>query len=171
MNAELQERIAYLERELVSVKLQLACAKSSEDHLKLGLVKARLALAKAMGGNVLTSHFESSPPDCVVNKPTMLQIDDPANPLSRKTSRDELASYRPRKAPHTNMFLNPSSCASTTNLFAKVDEPLHRSTDVDSRGGGALSLRRPTKPTNNSSSSRADRLNPNSCASGLNLQL
>ena len=158
------------------MKLQLACARSSEDHLKLDLAKTRLALAKATGGNVSTSHSESSRLLCAINKPTGLQNVDPAIPLSRKSSRDELTSYRPRKAPHTNRYLNPSSCASALNLFDEI----YPSTDDDSRGGDALSLRRPNRLNPNSCASGlnlqmqsfalgSDRLNPNSCASGLNL--
>ena len=160
MNAGLQERIVHLERELVSAKLQLACAKSSEDHLKLDLAKTRLALAKATGGNVSTFHTESSRLDCAITKPTRFRNVDSANLLSRKSSRDELASYsdRLRKAPHTKRLLNPGSCSSALNLFAEIDPPQNRSTDV-SRGGGALSLH------------RSNRLNPNSCASGLNLMV
>jgi hypothetical protein len=164
---QLQERIASLERELVSTKLQLACAKSTEDSLKHQLAKMRLALSKATSSNVPASHSASSRADDAENDSSGLHRHNNAiievpigNPLSRKKSGDDLDVHRPRKV---KKVLNPGSCASALNLYAEFDAPLHPSPEVDSRVGGELSLRRPV------CNSRADRLNKNSCASALNL--
>lgn len=164
---QLQERITSLERELVSTKLQLACAKSSEDSLKHQLAKMRLALSKATSSNVTASHSESSRADGAENDSsglhrlnfTIIKVPT-ANPLSRKKSGDDLDVHRARKA---KKALNPGSCASALNLYAEFDAPLHPSPEVVSHGGGELTLRRPA--CNNS----VDRLNRNSCASALNL--
>ncbi|KAL3777555.1 hypothetical protein ACHAW5_010813 [Stephanodiscus triporus] len=89
-----------------------------------------------------------------------------ANPLSHKKSADMLLLHRPQEATHTDKVINPGSCASAHNLYAKITAPLQPSTEVvDSRGGDAFSLRRPTN------SIKSDRLNPNSCASGQKNEL
>lgn len=162
-DVQLQERISNLERELVSTKLELACAKSSIDSLEHQLAMKTSALLKATGS-------ESPHADGAVNDLRSLRnvthtiIEVPlSNPLSRKKSGDELLLHRPQKVPHTNKIINPGSCASALNLFAEIVAPLNPSTEFDSRCEDALTLRR---PTNNI---RSDRLNPNSCASGLNL--
>ena len=167
MNAELLERIASLERGLCSTKLQLACAKSSEDSLKFDLAKMRVALSKATSSNVAASHSESARADGAENdrsKPRNIYqaiIEVPTgNPLSRKKSGDDLDVHRARKV---KKVLNPGSCASALNLFAEIDAPLQRST-FDSHGASMLSLHRTTK-------NRSARLNPNSCASALNLRV
>jgi len=167
---QLKERIADLERELVSTKLQLACAKCSIDSLEHQLAITSSSLFKATSSKVTASHSDTSRADGAENDRSILHYVDyavievpTANPHSRKTSGDDLDVDRARKAPHTKKVLNPGSCASALNLFSLIDAPLSPSSEVDSRNGGALSLRR---PTNNN---RTDRLNPNSCASGLNL--
>lgn len=144
---QLQERITSLERELVSTKLQLACARSTEDSLKHQLAKMRLALSKATSSNAPASHSASSRADGAENDSSGLHrlnyaiIEVPTgNPLSRKKSGDDLDVHRPRKV---KKVLNPGSCASALNLYAEIDAPLHPSPVVDSRGGGELSLRRP----------------------------
>ena len=167
MNAELLERIASLERGLCSTKLQLACAKSSEDSLMFDLAKMRVALSKATSSNVAASHSESARADGAENdrsKPRNIYqaiIEVPTgNPLSRKKSGDDLDVHRARKV---KKVLNPGSCASALNLYAEFDVSLHPLPEVDSGFGGELSLRRPA--CNN----MVDRLNRNSCASALNL--
>ncbi len=167
---QLQERIADLERELCSAKLQLVCAKSSLDSLEHQLAMTTLALFKAARSNATASHSESSRANGAESDRSSLHrlnyatIEVPTrNPLSRKKSGDDLVIYRKRKTPCTKKVLNPGSCASALNLYAEVDALLHPSSEVDSRGGGELSLRRPTYIN------RVDRLNMNSCASGLNL--
>ncbi|KAL3775207.1 hypothetical protein ACHAW5_002768 [Stephanodiscus triporus] len=155
-----QERISNLERELVSTKLELACAKSTIDSLEHQLAMKTSALLRA-------TCSESPCADGAVNDLRSLRsniIEVPSsNPFSRKKSGDELSLQRPRKAPHTNKIINPGSCASALNLFTEIVAPLHPSTEFDSRCEDALTLRRHTNTI------RSDRLNPNSCASGLNL--
>lgn len=107
----LQERIAFLEKELVETKLQLAQAKSSEDKLKLELARVRSsALAGATpsradmgttGRNNESKRKSSSSNSKVVSVPT-------ADAFSRKKAR--------RARP-----LNPGSCSSALNLMALVD--------------------------------------------------
>ena len=164
---QLQERIASLEWELVSTKMQLACAKSSEDSLKHQLAKMRVALSKATSSSVTASYSESSRADAAENGRSDLHrqyhaiIEVPTgNPLSRKKSGDDLDVHRAR---NVKKVLNPGSCASALNLYAEFDVSLHPLPEVDSGFGGELSLRRPA--CNN----MVDRLNRNSCASALNL--
>jgi hypothetical protein len=165
---QLQERITDLERELVSTKLQLACAKSSicslEDHLAM-----TRALFMATSSNVTTSHSESSRLDGTENDRNTLNDanhdsigDSTTNPFSREQIGADLDFHRAWKAPHTKKISNPGSCASALNLFAKSDA-IHPSADVHSLGWGTLSHRRPA------SNHMADRLNLNSCSSGLNI--
>ena len=125
---QLQERIASLEWELVSTKLQLACAKSSEDSLKHQLAEMRVALSKATSSYVTASYSESSRADGSENGRSDLHrqyhaiIEVPTGkPLSRKKSGDDLF-HRARKV---KKVLNPGSCASALNLYAKVNASLH----------------------------------------------
>ncbi|KAL3816321.1 hypothetical protein ACHAXA_008392 [Cyclostephanos tholiformis] len=137
-NSQLLERIADLEQELISTKLQLACAKSSIDSLEHQLAITSSALLRAT----------PPPKAAAIVVPT-------ARPFSSsKTGGDETeSSCRPRKAMRT---LNPSSCASALNLFSEIKDPPRRLSSLDSSDRCDLFLR------------RSSVLNPNTCASGLN---
>jgi len=153
-NSQLLERIADLERELISTKLQLACAMSSIDSLEHQLAIKSSALLKATTSDNTNTDALPPPRAATMVVPT-------ANPfLSSKTCGDEMdSSRRPRKAMR---MLNPGSCSSALNLFTEIKGPPRRlsTADGDSRDGGhALCLNRGT----------AGRLNKNSCESGLNL--
>jgi hypothetical protein len=153
-NSQLLERIADLERELISTKLQLACAMSSMDSLEHQLAITTSALLKAKTSD--NSNTDAPPPPLAATK-----VVPTANPFSSsETGGDDMdSSRRPRKAMR---MLNPGSCASALNLFSEIKDPPRRlsTADGDSRDGGhALRLSRGT----------AGRPNENSRASGLNL--
>ena len=145
------KRITDLERELVSLKLELACAKSYADNLRLQLAKSS-DLAKTTCSN--DHHLESSPVIGAENGFWPM-----FHPLSLKMSCNESAVNRAQKV------LNRGTCHFTLQLFEKIDSLLHPPTEVDSRGWSMLSLRRTT--TDNIE----DRLNQKTYASDLNLQL
>ena len=92
--AALEARIASLEEELIQTRLQLACAKSSEDNLKLEHAKA-------------TTNEGSRAGDKRVHKGITLTVPT-QDPFSRK-----------RKHPK----LNPASCASGLELLGGLSQP------------------------------------------------
>jgi hypothetical protein len=144
------KRIADLEQELVSSKLEFACAKSYEDCLKLQLEKMRHALAKAASSNVTASLRLEAPIALKLDLQSLLA------PLSPK----KICAY----AHHANEVLSRGTYRLTLELFDQFDSLIHPSTEVDSRGWGKLS---PRRPNNNKSS---DRPNGKPCPLGLKPQ-
>jgi len=140
----LQEQISFLRKELVETRLQLACAKSSEDILKLELATIKSADTNApsntytcsfganeAAGNNENTHQESTPE--ITSVPT-------ADPMLRtKVHRTRTTSTK---------VLNPNSCSSGLNLLLGLES-----------NGSLASLQRAMRTV----------LNPNSCASGLNI--
>lgn len=146
------KRIADLERESVSSKLELAYVKSYEDKLKLQLWNMNSNLAKTTCSNAATSHhLEASSVIGAENDCWPLFY-----PLSLKMSCVESA------VNHAHKVLNRDF---TLQFLDKIDSLLHPPTEVDSRGWSMRSLRRTT--TDNIE----DRLNQKTYASDLNLQL
>ena len=92
--AALEARIASLEEELSQTRLQLACAKSSEDNLKLELSKA--------------ANNEESRTGCKRVHKSITHTVPTKDPFSRK-----------RKHPK----LNPASCASGLELLGGLSQP------------------------------------------------
>ena len=82
--AALEARIASLEEELSQTRLQLACAKSSEDNLKLELAKA-------------TTNEESIARDKRVHKSTTHTVPT-QDPFSRKRKHPKLTQPRAHRA-------------------------------------------------------------------------
>lgn len=170
----LQERVASLERELVETKLRLACARSSEDQLKLELKQTSSALAAATSGDGAASSRQGGAlpdfADEIFQSRSNLLAVSTADPFSRKKV------HRARR-PAAKQVLNPGSCSSALNLLALASQgsvqSLRRAAAATSAvpdssvrdlftlaaaGGSASSLRR-SRP----------RLNPGSCASGIDL--
>ena len=160
------ERIAFLEKELVETKLQLACAMKSIDMLKLRLTGMRSADVETTGtsntnrcallccandgtvGNNANTHQENPTKSTHVptsmNTPTSVPT---SNPFSRKRKVDRVKRARLART-SANKVLNPGSCSSGVNLLVLAQFESNSS---------LMSLH------------RAATLNPNSCASGLNL--
>jgi hypothetical protein len=156
LSPQLLERIAELERELISTKLKLACALSSIDNIEHELaIKSSALLRATMSDNNNTT----APPllgEITIVVPT-------ANPFpSIKTGGDEMtSSCRRRKA---NMMLDPSSCASALAMSSEIKDSRSRleTADSDPReriGSASFSFSR----------GPSCHLNKNSCASGLYL--
>lgn len=157
----LQERIASLEKDLIETRLQLACAKSNEDYMRLELTNMSTALARATAspsacttsslfgaavGNESSCHHS-------INVGTTMIVPT-SNPIQRKTKNGEVRVHRARRT--SSKALNPGSCASGLDLLALAQ--LNPQTSMAS----SSSFLHRSKKTKTS-------LNPNSCASGLNL--
>jgi hypothetical protein len=148
----LQERIAFREKDLVEKRLQLACAKSSEDILKLELARMRSADAKATSNKSTSSLFGANEGAVGKNEDTHQENTakifsvPTTDPFSRKKNAYKV--HRGRRT--STKALNPGSCSSGMDLLALAQL---------GSNGSLSSLHRARRVV----------LNPNSCASGLNL--
>jgi hypothetical protein len=141
-NSQVLERIADLERELISTKLQLACAMSSIDSLEHQLAITNTSLLRAKNRDNDNSNDAAAAPPFTLREASV--VVPTANPLaslpSSKTGgggydTDSSSRGRPRK--HMRK-LNPSSCASGLNLFSEIKKAPRRLSMADgnpSRGG------------------------------------
>lgn len=164
---QMQERIASLEKELVQTNFELACARSSEENLKLELAIVR-------SGNSATSLAFDDNESAAFSEALVVPTTDP---FSRKKARRRRLTNTPtnrpnvRTVPTSDPFsrkkaqrarrlsakaLNPGSCASALNLLALASQD---SLLALAAQGSAASLR----------GSGGGGLNPGSCASGINL--
>jgi len=142
---ERDARIAFLERELVETRVQLAEKKSSEDTLKLELSKANLALSKL------------NSPSNVANVST--------SELSRICAEDGEVLQRIAPENHTELQQLLRDIDQTEGNTIRLPLGQHISPSRSRlRGGGSVSSSR--KRTNVQSSGN---MNPGSCASGLDL--
>eukprot|EP00581_Thalassiosira_minuscula_P033474 CAMPEP_0183769032 /NCGR_PEP_ID=MMETSP0739-20130205/20402_1 /TAXON_ID=385413 /ORGANISM="Thalassiosira miniscula, Strain CCMP1093" /LENGTH=269 /DNA_ID=CAMNT_0026008505 /DNA_START=77 /DNA_END=883 /DNA_ORIENTATION=+ len=168
----LQERIAFLERELVDARLQLACSKASEDHLKLQLsrMKSGTTNAKTMDVDCRAARID----DCDSSQENIVQNSQQfyiatGDPVVKDSPQGNIQEnlqqiYIPTGAPvfrkkvdrvhrarrMSSKTLNKNSCASGLNLLTLSQK----------ESSGSLMSR---------CFSKRSALNPNSCASGLNL--
>mmetsp|Transcript_36163 Transcript_36163/g.77995 ORF Transcript_36163/g.77995 Transcript_36163/m.77995 type:complete len:235 (+) Transcript_36163:288-992(+) len=134
----MQERIHFLENELVETRLKLACAKSSQDYLSLELVK--------MKSNENNAHLQQKDGTrSIVAVPT-------CDPFLRETKKNTKKIPLKRRMP--SKPLNPGSCSSAMNLMALAQL---------GSNGSMLSLH------HHNAKKKKSTLNPNSCASGLDL--
>jgi hypothetical protein len=145
--------IAELEWALVSLKLELAYAKSYEDILKPLLTKMSLVLAKTTCSNNTTSHHLKASPAIGAENGFWPLFCPPS------LSCDKLVVNRAQKV------LNQGTCHFTLQLFNKINLLLHPPTGVDLRGWSILLLRGTTTDT------IEDCQNQKTYASDLNLQL
>jgi len=98
----MQERINFLENELVETRLKLACAKSSEDYLSLELTR--------MKSNENNAHRQQQDSTRSIDAvPTF-------DPFLRKTKKNTNKVPHKRRMPSKS--LNPGSCSSAMNLMA-----------------------------------------------------
>ena len=175
---QLQDRIAFLERELIEARLQVAVAASSEDFMRLKLTKmsAELAMAKEDNKNLRSaspSHDldAADEDDAIIGNQNVLghhhNINDSINvPTTNPFLRKSRVHRAGRQM--SGKVLKKGSCSSGINLLALAQ--------LDPQGGSmsslsSLGLQRPTRPMMNGARRNGSSgvLNPDSCASGLNL--
>lgn len=178
----LQERVNFLENELVSTRMELACSRSNEDHLRMQVSKLSAALAakdlqprRISEGEDLDEASSSSDEDLLMDEEYAAShrnlllnhvIGDTykvptANPFLTRRNPDgtKVAPHRARKT--SCKALNPGSCSSGLDLLALAH--VESSGSLTSAAASAMfGLTRPKK-------AGVSALNPNSCASGLNL--
>jgi len=139
--AALQERVVYLEMELVKTRMQLACARSSHDNLEVENTNMRSLLGieeGALRSNENTTQANNS-------QTRSITVPTAGGPFSPENI-------------HTSKILNPGSCSSALDLLGMSQIDSINSTDsMDS----TLDHNTRIMPV----------LNPNSCSSGLNLIL
>lgn len=167
---ELEERIAFLEKELIETRLQLANARDSEECLKLEVSK----LSRSNKANC-SSSYPSSEEDWLLpagdeNRYVVVSTDDPFSRNSsssnkKNASSDKKQVHKARRT-STKTSLNPGSCSSGLNLLAMASLPPSMPSNVSM--SSLLGLQRPPR---GGGGSRRNLLNPNSCSSGLNLLL
>lgn len=144
------ERIAFLEKELVATRMQLAAAKDTEDRLTLELKRAKSALLQATE--------KKSPPPSALSGPSQVSLED-ADDSGAKV-RDE-----PRSSPKNSPKLAPLKVPSN---LGDIQVPLGQKLSQYGVKSAPLSRKR-SKLEMNPSESTWHNLNPASCASGLNL--
>ena len=113
------ERIKFLEEELVATRMQLALAKRSEDSLKVQLSNTRKQLESAKGNtntNVPSIPLKSS------------QNTAPSPFLHTKKKSIKTIKCALKTAPKKKKVLKPNSCASALDLMAYAS--LSSATDV-----------------------------------------
>jgi hypothetical protein len=147
--------IADLEWELVSLKLEVACAKSYEDNLMLQLANMSSDLAKSTCSyNTTSHHLEPAPVIGAENDFWPL-----LHPPSLKMSCVKSTVNRSQKV------LNQGTCHNTFELFHNMVSLRHPLSEVDSCGWSMPSLCRTT------TENIEDSLNHKTYASDQNLQL
>lgn len=169
---ELEARIAFLEKELIETRLQLANTRESEECLKLEVSKLR----RSSKANVGSSSPHCSPEEDYLlsagdeNRCVVVSTDDPFshNSSSKKyTSSDKKQVHKARRT-SAKTSLNPGSCSSALDLLAMAD--LSPSMQSNASMSSLLGLQRPQRG-GGGGGSRRNLLNPDSCSSGLNLLL
>lgn len=163
-NNTLQEQIIYLKNQLVVAKLELTCARRSEEMMKFELTKMRSTVANRDIVN---------PPPSAALRATVDANGAVGTRKTRQYTAGDKISVPTASGRRSSMkkSLNPSSCSSGIYLMGLGRLPTSSSLYRLKKAGSSYRSKQNLSSTLTSARKDVERpkLNPNSCASGLHL--
>ena len=138
---DLEERIIYLEKELIETRLQLACARDAEECLKLKVAKLSRNCNKVKNHSFSRDHEDWLLSPGEENRFAVVSTNDPfsLSSHSKKYTSEKKQVHKARKpsVKAAKTKLNPGSCSSGLDLLAMAN--LSQSAQYSQTNNGSMS--------------------------------